>query len=62
MRTPLEALTEITKRIKAREVVYLANSRKCLDLGRHTSSGDFALQASSMQEILNIIEEVERGV
>ena len=61
MRTPLEVLTEITKRIKVRRAAYQGEARRLTDKGSRTRAVDNAMQAASMKEALDIIKDVEQG-
>ncbi len=61
MKTPLEALTEVMKRIQDRREVYREKVRECRDAGRHGDSAAFITQAMSMTEALDIISDVKQG-
>ena len=61
MRTPLEALTEIRKRIEAKRADYLESARIDTDAGFRTKAVDNAMQAASLKEALDIITDVEQG-
>ena len=61
MRTPLEALTEIRKRIEAKRADYLEIARIDTDAGFRTKAVDNAMQAASLKEALDIITDVEQG-
>ncbi len=61
MKTPLQVLTEVIKRIKARRAVYQGEARRLTDAGFRTRAVDNAMQAASMKEALDIIKDVEQG-
>ena len=61
MRTPLQTLTEIRKRIEARRADHLEIARIDTDAGFRTKAVDNTMQAASLKEALDIIQDVEQG-
>ncbi len=61
MRTPLEALTEVRKRLEARRTTFQECVRKSTEANLRRSAEDYATQAFCMSEVLNIITDVEQG-
>ena len=61
MRTPLQVLTEVVKRIKARRAVCQERARNSTGAGFRTTAVIHTTQAECMEEVLDMIKDVEQG-